>query len=317
MDRLNNFNPASGKFVSFDATSLFTNVPVQPTIDFLKRKLPSLNVSFPVSINCLIDLILLASRDSYFSFDGTFYQQIFGFAMGNPLSPVLANFFLEHVETDLLNSFSGSSPKLWVRYVDDVLAFVDSSFILDDFLNFLNALYPTLCFTHEWESNNSIAFLDVLILKCGSSLLFKVFRKSTHSNAYLHFFSFHPVSIKISVAQGLFLRAFRICSPQFLESEISFIKQSLSRIGYPPLILHKALLRARSSYYSSNPRRNFSLENKLIVPFVPFLNSNFNKRFLSSSNSGLIFTYPNTIKRSVVSNSNSSSSNVGIYKVKA
>ena len=91
-----------------------------------------------------------------------------GFAMGNPLSPVLANFFLEHVESEFLSTYPGVLPNLWLRYVDDVLAFVDDSFNLGNFLSFINSRYPSLEFSYEWEVNNSIPFLDVNIIKNGS-----------------------------------------------------------------------------------------------------------------------------------------------------
>ena len=131
--RLLNLLP-SDKFISFDAVSLFTNVPLEPTLDFLSRKLPSINPSFPTSIPCLLDLIRLVSSNSFFSCNGLFFQQVFGFAMGNPLSPVLSNFFLEHVETELLSAFSGSKPFFFVRYVDDILAVVHSDFNLASFV---------------------------------------------------------------------------------------------------------------------------------------------------------------------------------------
>jgi hypothetical protein len=35
---------------------------------------------------------------SYFSFNGQFYEQINRMAMGSPLSPVIANFYMEHFE---------------------------------------------------------------------------------------------------------------------------------------------------------------------------------------------------------------------------
>ena len=78
--------------------------------------------------------------------------------MGNPLSPVLANFFLEHVESELLPSFSGIRPLHWFRYVDDCLAVVSSSFDQVAFLNFINSLYPSLNFTFVCEENNNIPF---------------------------------------------------------------------------------------------------------------------------------------------------------------
>ena len=173
-----NFLPHHHRFISFDAISLFTNIPLEPTLDFLSRKLPLLNLDLPISVDCFLELIRLCSKNSFFSFQGKYFEQIFGFSMGNPLSPVLANLFLEYVESELIPLYSGSKPIFYVRYVDDVLAIVDSNFSLDPFLNYMNSLFPTLKFTYEWDSPDSIPFLDVLILKRSSSPAFKVFRKT-------------------------------------------------------------------------------------------------------------------------------------------
>jgi hypothetical protein len=45
---------------------------------------------------------------SYFSFNGQFYEQIDGVAMGSPLSPVIANFYMEHFEERALKLPPGS-----------------------------------------------------------------------------------------------------------------------------------------------------------------------------------------------------------------
>jgi hypothetical protein len=79
------------KLVSFDVTSLFTNVPVDEVLDFLRMKL--VNASLPVSLDVLLELIKLCVIDCIFQFNGQFYSMISGLAMGNPLSPVLANIF--------------------------------------------------------------------------------------------------------------------------------------------------------------------------------------------------------------------------------
>ena len=40
--------------------------------------------------------------------------------MGSPLSPVLANIFMEYIESELLPHIQ-DKPVLWLRYVDDIL----------------------------------------------------------------------------------------------------------------------------------------------------------------------------------------------------
>ena len=311
--RILNLTP-SDRFISFDAVSLFTNVPLDPTLEFLSRKLPSIKPSLPVSVPCLLDLIRITTSHCFFSFNGLFFQQIFGFAMGNPLSPVLSNFFLEHVESELLPKFSGSKPFFFVRYVDDILAAVHSDFDLTSFLCFVNSLYPSLKFSFEWESNLCIPFLDVLIIRSLDTLKFKVFRKSTHSNNYLHYLSFHSQSIKISVAQNLFLRAFRICSSDFLNEEINYIFSSFSKLAYPDFILKKALRKARCSFFRPTTRPKFK-GSTVSVPYVPALDSPFQSKLAASFNCRTVFSYPNKIKSLVSSNAPKPLFQKGVYRI--
>ena len=90
----------------------------------------------------------------YFQFGNEFFEQIFGCAMGNPLSPILACLFLEHIETEILPLYTGAQPSLFLRYIDDVISMVSHDINLELFLHFLNSLYPTITFTYEWETSH-------------------------------------------------------------------------------------------------------------------------------------------------------------------
>ena len=58
--------------------------------------------------------------------------------MGNPLSPVIANFYMEHFEKQALAPFT---PTVWFRYVDDTFAIWNhGEEKLEDFLNHLNSI---------------------------------------------------------------------------------------------------------------------------------------------------------------------------------
>ena len=58
-----------------------------------------------------MELLSLATNESYFNFNGKLYKQVDGAAMGSPLGLMLANAFLVHFEkTWLQNCPSDSMP---------------------------------------------------------------------------------------------------------------------------------------------------------------------------------------------------------------
>jgi hypothetical protein len=66
--------------VSFDMVSLFAKIPTQDAI----------NVNRDIT-NEIVDLASVCLKSTYFSFQGTIYEQIEGIAMASPLSPIIAN----------------------------------------------------------------------------------------------------------------------------------------------------------------------------------------------------------------------------------
>ena len=59
---------------------------------------------------------------------------------------------------------------MYIRYVDDVLAILDSEEEAHDLLNSLNSFHTDLEFTIEKMENSSIKFLDMLITQTESGL---------------------------------------------------------------------------------------------------------------------------------------------------
>jgi len=316
LKRLKNVIPKNQKFISFDVSSLYTNVPLKATLDFLRRKMPLLDLDLSMPLDCYIELIELCLKNSFFQFEEHFYEQIYGLAMGCPLSSFLANMFLEHIESELLPRYTGIVPTFWWRYVDDILSLVPSNFDLNHFLSFINNLYPTLKFTHEWEVDQKIPFLDVLIHNFKTKLSFSVYRKPTNSEGYLHFFSYSALYIKSGLAQSLFLRALRVCSPEFLEDEIKHIFESLKKLAYPKHILNKSLTKARRTFFKSN--KNIKNENNkkkrnIVIPYVPFLEKM--KQPLYQMDTNLVFNYKNKLSHNLIQNKPSIDSESGVYKI--
>ena len=79
-------------------------IPIDEAINILKT----------ITDNETIDLLKLCVKYSFFSFNGMIYEQTHGVAMGSPLSPIIANIYMEHFEQIALKSFP-FTPEEWKR----------------------------------------------------------------------------------------------------------------------------------------------------------------------------------------------------------
>ena len=310
LDFLDTFKEVNSNFnniVSFDVVSLFTNVPLDKVLDFIRAKGEEEIYNFPIPVGKICELVKLCVSDTFFCFDDNIYKQTFGVAMGSSLSPVLANIYMEFFETSLLPNINivGVKLILWKRYVDDTFALLETNDeeSLDRFLESLNSQEDSIKFTLEKSQNDCIPFLDVYVVKTNNGFETKVFRKSTHTNSYIHYFSGHSNDIKRGVIVGLFLRAFRLCSPQYLDNELDSIKNSFLDLAYPQWFIDLALSKARNIYFSSNDNCSNWNKDGLKVITLPY-----NQRLkeitsmLDDKVHKFVFQYKNTIKKCICNN---------------
>ena len=91
------------KLISFDVKSLFTKVPIDLSLQIIRRRLaqdPNLEQRTPLDVSTIADLTELCLRTTYFLYSDEFFEQKEGAAMGSPLSPVVANIFMEEFEIE-------------------------------------------------------------------------------------------------------------------------------------------------------------------------------------------------------------------------
>ena len=92
--------------------------------------------------------------------DGTFYKRILGCSMGSPVSAILVNLVMEHVEGRAL--ITAPHPRMWgYRYVDDSHVCIAREH-LTEFHFHLNSVNQHIKFTVEEEKDGSIAFLETM-----------------------------------------------------------------------------------------------------------------------------------------------------------
>ena len=109
---------------SYDVSSLFTSVPVDPALNIIKDLLEKDHTLKERTVMAVSDIILLLDfclMNTYFSFQDQFYEQVGGAAMDCPVSPIVANLYMEYLQQKALSTapnppasgtvYSGGQPR--------------------------------------------------------------------------------------------------------------------------------------------------------------------------------------------------------------
>ena len=199
---------------SLDVDSLFTNIPLDETIDICITQLfENTDTVEGFTKSELKQLLCLATKESYFIFNDLLYKHTDGVAMGSSLGPSLANAFLSYHEKNWLNSCpQGFKPVFYRCYVDDIFVLFKSNDHLKYFQEFLNFCHINMSFSMGTEKQNKFSFLDVEVIREQGKFSTTIYRKPTFSGVYSNFESFLPSASKFGMVYTLVYRCFRICS---------------------------------------------------------------------------------------------------------
>ena len=152
-------NPEEETLVSYDVSALFTSilVPVAPLV--INSKIYTCtnftNVC-KIPIEKFIKFLEFTITNYIFCFNKKFYKQLQGAAMGSPVSPVIANIYMEYFESLAIPS-SPTSINWWFRYVDDVHSTTRKDQV-NKHQEHLNSIDPHIKFHHRTPRNRWTCF---------------------------------------------------------------------------------------------------------------------------------------------------------------
>ena len=102
---------------------------------------------------CSEEIVRICNQKNHFLFDGKYYDQIDGVAMGSPLGPVLTNIFMCNFEEKWVMT-RNIQLLIWFRYVDDTFSIFENKITANQFLPYLNSLHRNLKFTISLQKEN-------------------------------------------------------------------------------------------------------------------------------------------------------------------
>ena len=274
-------NPNEGIIASLDVQSLFTHVPILETINIIISRVYNHPDLPPPKIpkHILEELLVCCTKEVPFRCPrGNMYVQIEGVAMGSPLGPCFANFYMGHIENIVLNDL-GMKPSIYGRYVDDIFVQITDE---SQLINLKNAFEnnSVLNFTYEMNINNKLPFLDILVDSSGNEFRTEVYHKPTDQGACLNFRSECIERYKQGTVHCYLNRAYKTASTwQEFNTEVCHIKQKLVNNNYPNhfvdqhirkflnnVILNKTKEKKPSIpiYYKAQFHQNYKLDERVI-----------------------------------------------------
>lgn len=221
--------------ISLDVISLYTNVDIDKTIDIIHNNWDIIEEETKIDFKTFKELIKFCVIEcNYFNYNGEFYKQKYGLAMGNPLSGTLADIFLEDIINTAMKKLKEKKIKIktLTKYVDDIFLIINKNDIKTIFKTF-NIIDDRLKFTMEEEKDQSIAYLDTLLHRKNGRITTDWFSKPSSSNRILNYYSNHPKYIIINTAKSLASRILTLADASFKTKNIKLIKEILfQKVNY-------------------------------------------------------------------------------------
>ena len=262
--------------ISFDVKSLFTNIPLNKTIniclDRLYRRDPGIRPSIPE--DTLKKLLELCVCDNTFVFNGKVYQQVDGVAMGSSLGPLLANIYMAHLEEEFyFNESRDFSPTFYRRYVDDTFCLFKKLEHADQFMSFINTVDPSIQFDMELEVNSQLPFLDTVVKRNNNNVFpdISTHVKPTDKGLFYNFNSFIPDRYKYNLMSCLIHRVYHIASSfTIFHEDLDVLRTKFLKNGFPLGWFDNTVGKFLNKQYLPEEKR-YTVPKRAVTMVLPYL----------------------------------------------
>jgi hypothetical protein len=172
-----------------DVKSLYPSIPITYGLAAVRAQLLDRNhCSTPSELDFHLDLLAWVLENNIFEFNGQFYKQIHGTAMGTPVAVSYANLVLSYLERDCLDL----KPILYMRYIDDLFVICKDRQQALDIVNLFNSKCPSIQLDAVTIDNHGV-FLDLDLRISDGKIITKIFQKEMNRYLYIPPTSLHSI----------------------------------------------------------------------------------------------------------------------------
>jgi len=185
------------RILTLDIKDLYVNLPkqgiIQSTIFWLDKNNTSKKIKEQI-----IRLLKIIIEQNYFQYNDQFFKPKNGIAMGLPISGMIAEIYLQHIEELHIKHWIESKEIIYYkRYVDDIIIIFNHSKTNETAItSIMNDINEQLEFKATMEVNETINYLDLTIHRNINNMELSVYRKPTNANITIQYTSNHPCDHK-------------------------------------------------------------------------------------------------------------------------
>ena len=273
--------PPDHILVSFDVVSLFTCIPKSLVIHNIIHNWNNIDQHTDINLSLFLEIVEFCIDSSYFKFDNKYYRQIFGTAMGNPLSPVLADMVLEGLLNTIVAQLDFKPPVLR-KYVDDLILAIPLN-KLKYVHDMLNSYDKHIQFTYELEENRRLPYLDMMLVrKENQTVRTEWFSKPIASGRFLNFHSYHSYQQKMNVAKNFKMRVEKLSTNLTAAETAQIIDKHLKTNDYPRSLRHRIINNSENQNHTIPTLHRSGAEEDLkhtyrSIPNIPALSLKITK----------------------------------------
>lgn len=184
------------KMFTGDVQSMYTNIRTDHLLKALRGVMKK--GGFPSKlIRFILRAVEFVNGNVFFQFNHLLFQQSYGVAMGLACAPTLANLFMAAWE-DRIGVSQKHKFTFYRRYIDDIFALTEGQDIT------AQVSVPGLVL--DWESKDSIPFLDCEVHLHGQEVCVRPYTKNLSHYQYIPWRTGHPRHVLKSLVKTELLR---------------------------------------------------------------------------------------------------------------